>query len=244
MPSTQSKWYIKLGCLSPIIGILALIYLLNQQIYLPGYIIFFIFFGLAVLFLYLSNQSEEKEKKKQIDHLQSIVPKDTSYVESHAFISYDLLSKIAVDEKKRRIYFWSPVQSGQAPVKRAYLNMPYDISSYRYENLLAIEIYENGMLQKGAINQNEKTGEKITALGQTIDHQQQSFSKLRKVIHRKVSTLEMKIIIDDAKQPVRVIRFYSNIDKRLKKDSSEYIAIKKEADHWLHLLTFLMEQSE
>lgn len=242
MSSTQSNWYVRLGCLAPIVGIFALFYFIKRDAFLPGFIFFAVFFGFAALFLFLSTRAEEKLKAKQLEHLKTYKPANSNIVESHALVSYDLLSQLVLDEKNKRLHFWGPAPLVDGTrVKKAFLKMPYILSDYRYDQLLAFEIYENGIRQQTSVSEAEGTMERIEALGQSVEQFiDKKVSKARKTIHRRVATIEMKIILNDEENPVKVIRFYSNLDKRLKKDSTEYTALKRQVDHWVSLLSFVM----
>lgn len=243
MPSAQSNWYIRFGCLAPIIGVVVLIYLLNTDAVIPGFLFFAAFFGFGVLFLNLSIRAEQKVKQKQREYLDSFKPSATNYTESHAYVSYDLLSKIAVDEKNQRIYFWEPDTTDGKTLSRAYLHMPYTVKSYTYKQLLAIELFENGTRQQTVVNEAPRTIERIEELGQSVEQIIKNKSTLiRKVIYRKVATMEMKVLIDDKEKPYRIIRFYTNLDKRLKRGSVSYSTVKQDSDHWMSLLTFVMNQ--
>ncbi|WP_432357920.1 hypothetical protein [Sporosarcina sp. UB5] len=244
MSSTQSNWYVRLGCLAPIIGIVAMFYFIKREAFLLGFIFFAVFFGFAALFLLLSTRTEEKLKANQRDYLNTFQPKASNYNESHAFVADDLLSKITVDEKNRRIHFWEPAPliDGKI-VKKAFKQMPYILSDYPYSAILAVEIYENGTRQKTVVKEAEGTMERIESLGQSVTQiitNKIPFAK--KAIHRRIATVEMKLIVDDEKKPVRIIRFYSNLDKRLKRDSTEHQKLQHQVDHWVSLLTFVMEQ--
>ena len=241
MSSTQSNWYVRFGCLAPIIGIAALFYFIKRDAIIPGFLFFAVFFGFAVLFLYLTNRTEDKMKAKQKEYVNTFEPKSSKYIESHAFIADDLLSKIAVDEKNRRIYFWEPTPIDGKPLKKAFYKMPYILSDYPYSAILAVEVYQNGTRQQTVVKEAEGTLERIESLGQSVTQvTDKKMSIAKKTIHRKIATIELKIIVDDENKPVRVIRFYANLEKRLKKESSDHLAIQRQVDHWLSLLTFIM----
>ncbi|MDW0117094.1 hypothetical protein QTL97_09115 [Sporosarcina thermotolerans] len=245
MPSTQSNWYVRFGCLAPIIGTIALFTLVRQDQFLYGFIFFAIFFGFAALFLTLATRTENKLKAKQLEHLETYKPKKSTYHETHAFVSDDLLSKIAIDERNRRIHFWEPsLLADGKRVSKAYLKMPYEIFDYSYEQLLAIETYENGIRKKVVFSEVEGTTDRLEAIGQSLDPViNEKMSLARKAILRKTVTIEMKIIVDDETKPFHIIRFYSNLDKRLKKESPEYIEVYRKMSHWITLLTFIMDQN-
>lgn len=245
MSSTQSNWYVRFGCLAPIIGIAAMFYFIKREAFLPGFIFFVLFFGFAILFLTLSTRTEKKSKASQKEYMETFQPKASNYIESHAFIADDLLSKITVDEKNRRIHFWEPAPLIDGTrVKKAFHKMPYILSDYPYSALLAVEVYENGTRQKTVVKEAEGTMERIEALGQSVTQViDKKMSIAKKTIHRRIATVEMKIILDDESKPVRIIRFYANLDKRLKKESTEHLAMQKDVDHWVSLLTFIMENN-
>ncbi|MGG0669771.1 hypothetical protein [Sporosarcina koreensis] len=243
MTSTQSNWYVRLGCLAPIIGIAAMFYFIKRDAFLPGFLFFAVFFGFALLFLFLSTRTENKLKAKQMEYLNTFQPKATNFIESHSFVADDLLSKISVDEANCKIYFWEPAPliDGKS-VKKAFNKMPYILSDYPYSAILAVEVYENGVLKRAAVKEADGAMERIEALGQSvIPVVDKKMSLAKKAIHRKIAIVEMKIIIDDETKPVRVIRFYANLDKRLKKESVDHVAMERKVDHWMSLLTFIMD---
>ena len=105
-----------------------------------------------------------------------------------------------------------------------------------------MEVYENGTRQQTVVKEAEGTLERIESLGQSVTQIiDKKMSIAKKTIHRKIATIEMKIIVDDEKKPVRIIRFYANLDKRLKKESTDHLAIQRQIDHWVSLLTFIMD---
>ncbi len=241
MSSTQSNWYVRFGCLAPIIGIAAMFYFIKRDAFLPGFLFFAVFFGFAALFLTLSTRAEDKLKAQQMEYLNTFQPKSSNYIESHVFIADDLLSKIAVDDKNRRIYFWEPSPIDGKPVKKTSHKMPYILSDYPYSAILAVEVYENGTRQQAVVKEAEGTTERIEALGQSVTQVvNQKMSITKKAIHRRIASVEMKIIVDDETKPVRIIRFYANLDKRLKRESTEHRDIQRQVDHWVSLLTFMM----
>ena len=240
--SAQSNWYVRFGCLAPIIAIASLIYFVNRDSVLSGFLFFGLFFGFAVLFLMLSTKAEEKSKEKQKVHINSYAPKN-GYTESHAFISYDLLSKIAVDEKKKRIHFLEPGKLDGKQVKKAYLHMPYVQSDYSYRQLLAVEVFINGTREETIVRDSPGTLERIEELGQSVDQIiTNKIPLVRKMINRKIATVEMKLLIDDEEKPYRIIRFYNNLDKRIKRNSKDFSQVKDDVEHWVSLLTFIMNQ--
>lgn len=242
MPSTQSNWYVRFGCMAPIIAIASLFYFLKQNAILPGFLFFALFFGFAVLFLFLSTKAEEKAKDKQKGLINALAPQ-SGYTESHAFISYDLLSKIAVDDKKKRIHFWDAGKLDGKQVKQAYLHMPYVHADYAYDQLLAAEVFINGVREETVVSDNPGTLERIEKTGQSVE--QIIDNKLpfyRKLMNRKIASVEMKLLIDDTDNPYRIIRFYSNLDKRVKRNSADFTGVLGEVEKWISLLTFIMNQ--
>ena len=126
-------------------------------------------------------------------------------------------------------------------MKKAFHKMPYILSDYPYSAILAVEVYENGTRQQTVVKEAEGTMERIEALGQSVTQiVNEKMSIAKKTIHRRIAHVEMKIIVDDETKPVRIIRFYANLDKRLKKESTEHLDVQRQVDHWVSLLTFIM----
>ena len=89
----------------------------------------------CTLFIPLHKDGRKNESATDGLYVNTFLPKAPNYVESHAYIGDDLLSKISVDEKKRKIYFWEPSPIDGKPAKKAFHKMPYiliRLSIFRY----------------------------------------------------------------------------------------------------------------
>lgn len=102
MPSKLSNLMAGLGCLTPITGIVLLCYFLFQSSISLGVISIVLSFVLTIVFIALGIRIEEKRKVKQLDFLQTFQPDVDDFHKLKSFTSYDLLTKIAIDDQRRK----------------------------------------------------------------------------------------------------------------------------------------------
>ena len=143
MPTKLSNFFLGLGCFSPIIGVTIFIYLLVHQSLLSGFMYLGVFLVIMIILIVIASQMEDKRKAKQKHLLSTLKPKGENYHESQSYVAYDILSRISVDEKNKRLYFWAPENQEIYTPKDASYGMPYQIFSYPYSALLAAQIIED-----------------------------------------------------------------------------------------------------
>ena len=143
MPSKLSNLFLGLGCLSPIVGIGLLLYFLFQSSIFLGFLSVIIsLLAMTILFV-LTSQIEEKRKIKQAEFLQTFQPNQYDAQKYKSFTSYNLLSKIAIDEQQGKVYFWVPYSDKGENSTKAYVGMPYIIKAYNYSDIFAIKLAED-----------------------------------------------------------------------------------------------------
>src|SRR4051812_33333002 len=108
MQTKLSNFFLGLGCLSPIIGVTIFIYLFINQSLLSGFIYLGVLLVIMIILIVIASQMEDKRKAKQKHPLSTLQPKVENYHETQSYVSYDILSKITLDEENKRIYFWAP----------------------------------------------------------------------------------------------------------------------------------------
>ena len=237
MPSKLSNLFLGLGCLSPIVGIGLLLYFLFQSSIFLGFLSVIIsLLAMTILFV-LTSQIEEKRKIKQAEFLQTFQPNQYNAHKFKAFTSYDLLAKIAIDEQRRKVYFWFPDSAKGENSTQAYVGMPYIIKAYSYSDILAIKLLED--------NHQTATVQKDThSLLNRLSEGEIESSKASLPPIDKISSMDLEIIVNDNVKPRHLIRFYHMPHARIRKDSPQYQAYLRECQQWFTILEAIIHESE
>ncbi|MFC5604273.1 hypothetical protein [Sporosarcina koreensis] len=238
MPSKLTNLFTGIGCTAPFLGFVLLGYFFYNQSFGLGIIALVACILAALFILGIAQQAEDKRKKTQLEFLQTFQPGQSDFHKYKSSTSYDLLSKIAIDEQREKIHLWMPDTKKGERVTKAYVNMPYLIKTYNYSDILAINLkednYETASVQRDTHFTNfllNKLKEEGTVMGtpasQPVD---------------KITSLDLEIIIDDNTNPRHLIRFYHAPYTPLRKDSLGYAAHLKERQEWFTRLKTIIEQ--
>ncbi|MCM3744006.1 hypothetical protein M3193_07595 [Sporosarcina luteola] len=238
MPSKITNLFTGIGCSTPIFGLILLGYFFYNRSFMLGIGALVLCFLAGVLVLVIVSQVEDKRKKTQTEFLQTFQPDQFNSNRHKSFTSDDLLSKIALDEQREKIYLWMPDLYKDVKVTKAYMNMPYIIKTYNYSDILAVNLkednYETASFQRDTHFANflvNKVKEEEAAAGspanQPID---------------KITSMDLEIIVDDNTNPRHLIRFYYAPYTPLRKDSLGYAAHVKERQEWFTRLKTIIEQ--
>lgn len=240
MPSKLSNLLAGLGCLTPITGIVLLCYFLFQSSISLGVISIVVSFVIAIIFIALGIRIEEKRKLKQLDFLQTFQPDVDDFHKLKSFTSYDLLTKIAIDDQHGKVYFWAADSDKGQNVTKAYVGMPYTIKSYNYSDILAVKFTEDhhqtAIVQRDThfthylLNKvSEEKVESKNASGPPID---------------KISSMDLEIIVNNNVNPRYLIRFYHSPNMRIRKDSPEYQGHYSSLQQWFTRLETIIDETE
>lgn len=240
MSSKLSNSFAGLGCLTPFIGIALLVYYFYQRSFLIGSILLFASFFVALAFFGFMSQIEENQKKKQRKILQKFQPDRVDFQKLISYSSYDLLSKIAVDEHQKKIYVWVPDTKKRETITKAFVGMPYTIQTYDFLDLLAIQLSEDRYPIASAQRDTHYTNFLLNKIQE--DETPTDQTAVRPI--DKVNSMELEVIINDSVNPKHVIRFYDKPYLPLRKDSPEYVALNKEFHKWSRLLTAIIRETE
>ncbi|MCG7335620.1 hypothetical protein MHZ95_10045 [Sporosarcina sp. ACRSM] len=240
MPSKLSNLMAGLGCLTPIVGIVLLCYFLFQSSISLGVISIVLSFVITILFIALGIRIEEKRKLKQLDYLQTFQPDVEDFHKLKSFTSYDLLTKIAIDDQHGKVYFWAADSDKVQNITKAYVGMPYIIKSYNYIDILAVRFTED-QHQTATVQRdthfthyllNKLSKDKVeskNASGPPID---------------KISSMDLEIILNDNVKPRHLIRFYHEPNIRIRKDSPEYQGHYSNLQQWFTRLETIINETE
>lgn len=240
MSSKLSNSFAGLGCLTPFFGIALLVYYFYQRSFLIGCILLFASFFVALAFFGFMSQIEENQKKKQRKIMQNFKPDRVDVQKLVSYSSYDLLSKIAVDEHQKKIYVWVPVTKKSKTITKAFVGMPYTIKTYDFSDLLAIQLSEDRYPIASAQRDTHYTNFLLNKIQEEETPTDQT--AVRPI--DKVNSMELEMIVNDNVNPKHVIRFYDKPHQPLRKDSPEYRALNKEFHKWSRLLTAIIRGTE
>ena len=239
MPTKLSNFFSVLGCLSTIIGVAIFIYLLINQSFLSGFIFLGVFLVIMIILILIVTQMEDKRKAQQKLLLSTLQPKVGNYHETKSYVAYDLLSKVALDEKNERIYFWVPENPEVQTIKDASYGMPYRIFDYPYSALLSAQIIEDSASISTLSRQSQSARILLNGLEQTNDIQPKKPSN-----DEHINSMELKLILKDQVRPIHVVRFYSDINIKLNKNSPEHRKVQGEIEQWFTILRFIIKETD
>ena len=240
MQSKLSNLFVGLGCFTPIVGILLLVYFSFHRSILFGCISIVMSLLITTILFVLVSQIEEKRKVKQMEFLQTFQPNQDDFGKYKSFTSYDLLAKIAIDEKHRKVYFWVPDFNKGENVTKAYVGMPYKIIAYNYSAILALKLAEDN--HPTASFQRESYFTHF--LLDKLNDEETTTSKATHPPVDKISSMDLEIIFNDNVKPKHLIRFYHTPHIRLRKDSPKYHAFFSERQQWFTILQAIIHEAE
>lgn len=238
MPSKITNLLSGIGCSTPIFGFVLLGYFFYNRSFMLGIGALVVFFLAGILLLGIVQQVEDKRKKTQLEFIQTFQPDQFDSNRHKSYTSYDLLSKIALDEKREKIYLWMPDLKKGVKVTKAYINMPYIIKTYNYSDVLAVNLkednYETASVKRDTHFTNfllNKVKEEEAATGSPVSQPVD-----------KITSMDLEIIVDDNTNPKHLIRFYYAPYTPLRKDTLGYAAHVKERQEWFTRLKTIIEQ--
>lgn len=230
------------GCMTSILAVIASIIF-----FILGYTWIGWLFLIPTLFLNLISfmkylhaiKRNRKELSKQLENLK---PETSGFMAAHTFISYNQLTKIAVDEQAKRICIWAPEKPDMT---KGVAGMVYKIFEYNYPDVLAVEMAEDGV-SLGTKSSHSKTAHSLLdgffskTDGTFIGGSQPSEKK-----KKHVESLDLTIIVNDSARPLHTINFYTFTGEggqpQLKKSTPAYRDCMNKLRSWYMLLSFIME---
>ena len=239
MSTKLSNFFSVLGCLSIIIGVAVFIYLLINQSFLSGFIYLGISIVIMCILAVIITNMEDKRKAKQKHLLSTSQPNVGNYHDTKSYVAYDLLSKVALDEKNERIYFWVPENPEVQTIKDTSYGMPYRIFDYPYSALLSAQIIEDSASISTLSRQSQSARILLNGLEQTNDIQPNKPSN-----DEHINSMELKLILKHQVRPIHVVRFYSDININLNKNSPEYRKVQSEIEQWFTILRFIIIETD
>ena len=238
MPSNLTRFFFGFGCFTPILGFVLLGYLFSNRSFAGGVVALVICLVVMIFLFGFGSQLEQKQKAKQLEFMDTFVPDEFDSQRNKSFTSYDLLTKIAIDELQKKVHFWMPDPELVGDVKKAYAKMPYIIHTYNFSELLAVNLKENYRRTDSVHRDTHFTHFVLNKLKE--DDMRKSSTAKPPV--DKVSSMDLEVVVDDTTAPSHLIRFYHAPYIYIQKDSPEYIAYSRERQEWFAKLKVIIEQ--
>lgn len=216
MPSTKTNWLTGIGFLLVMIAVALLIFLSIKISFWHGLIAFVLLTILSIMLWVKAYNMETRRKEEQEEFLMSFQPDNVKKEFAQAYTSYDLLSRIAIDDVKRKIYMWAPKRKNGNIITEPYYRMPYTIYEYDFEDLYDVKMTEYGRNQLKFV-EGSKTAE-----------------------DNKVETMELLLQFSDTIYPFHLLRFYHRPHNALNTNSAEYDRYKREFEYWYSILQMII----
>ena len=238
MPSNLTRFFFGFGCFTPILGFILLGYLFSNRSFIGGIVALVICLVVMIFLFGFGSILEQKQKAKQLEFINTFQPDQYNSQKNKSFTSYDLLTKIAIDELQKKVYFWMPDSELVGDVKKAFVRMPYITRTYNYSDLLAVNLKEDNRRTDSVHRDTHFTHFVLNKL-QEDDMRKSSTTKPPV---DKVSSMDLEVVVDDTTTPSHLIRFYHAPYIYIRKDSLEYKAYSRERQEWFTKLKVIIDQ--
>lgn len=236
MSTKLSNFFVALGCLSMLVGGAFFIYFLINKSIGTAFLYASISFILMIILAVIGSQIDEKRKRKHKEYLLTLQPTEKQFQETQTFVSFDLLSKIAMDEQNERIYLWAPEKRSVQSLKDISYRMPYQLFSYAYAEILAVEVVESG----ASIRMNSRRSQSSKFFLDGLQPITEDFLK-EQTDEQPAYSIMLKLILKDRVKPIHLIQFYADSAKSPNKNSEIYQKVLKDLEHWFTVLHFIMK---
>ena len=191
-----------------------------------------------ILLLGIGSELEQKQKRKQLEFLNTFQPDQFDFQKHKSFTSYDLLTKIAIDEQRQKVYIWGPEPKKVGDIKKAYAGMPYIIHTYNYSDIVAIILKED--------NRRTASVQRDTHFAHfLLNKLKEEDASKNNATHPpvdKISSMDLEIVVDNKTGQRHLIRFYHTPYIYIRKDTPEYRAYFRERQEWFEKLNVIIEQ--
>ncbi len=240
MSSKKSNSVVGLGCFIPILGITLLVYFFFQHSFILGLFIGVTSIIVSLFIFGIVSQMEEKRKQQQLEFLQTFQPKQVDSKKLKSYTSYDLLTKIAVDPKQKKVYVWIPNVAQGKTIKKVFAGMSYVIKTYDFSDLLAVQYTEEGHPMASAQRDTNYTN---FLLNKVREEDSETNRSARPPID-KVDSVAIDVIVNDTTESRHRIHFYHEPYRHIRKDSPKYKAFYNEAYKLFSLLEKVVHETE
>lgn len=175
---------------------------------------------------------EGRQKEKQKEILLSLNKDLADFNKMPSFTSTDLLTRVAIDRDKQRLYIWFAEDKEGKVLRKPYVNMPYRMLNFAFKDLAAIAVVENGFILSSYGTLDDIP---VGTMGTITDNP-------NKMPVDKVNLLTLILKMDHAKHSSFQINFYNKPYIPLAKNSPEYAALLREARKCYDRLKVVMGQ--
>lgn len=232
------------GCITSILALFA-----SFILFIKGYtLIGWIFLAPTLLLNFISflrySKGIKRNKMELLKQLESLKPKTSSFKATQDFTSSDLLSKIAIDEQAKRISIWGPEDP---ETSKALAGMPYKTFEYEFEDILAVEMSEDGVSLGTKTSRSTKARSLLDGFLSKVDGTFIGASRPPEKTKKHVTSLDLTIIVNDSARPLHTINFYrftgEGSQAQVKKGTPAYQEKINKLRHWYMLFSLVMEEA-
>lgn len=231
------------GCMLSILFFIVAIITLFTRHSTVGWIILgsVLFLNLISFIRYL--RKTEKEKKQLVRQIAELQLPGRALHSDREIISSNHMTKIAVDEGQRKIYIWGPAD---LHISQARPGMAFTLFEYRYEDILAAEISQNGCplatktrRARSVLGQLDGLISKETGhiVGESCEDELDY-----------ISELQLNLIADDMSRPLHNIQFYTytaeGAQTKIKDGSREHQDELARLRDWYMFFCFVIAEAD
>ncbi|GKV70325.1 hypothetical protein NCCP2716_28230 [Sporosarcina sp. NCCP-2716] len=226
------------GCLLPLAAIVVFILSFSDAgsyALLPAGIIA----GAGILLFTVALKIEGRRKRKQREKLFSYEQPGTDFKKMPSVASHDLLTRVAIDFRGKRLYIWTAHDDFGQPVTKPFYGMAYRLDEYAFEDVEAAALVENG------------EAEAITAAFSTLPIEQFVTSDVTDTLESgdretdpvRVQLLALIVQVDDKVTPFHQVNFHDGTGASLTKKSAEYKEMRGSLQKWMNYMDELLNET-
>lgn len=195
-----------------------------------GIVLSIIVFFIGIMVLGHSQIVEGRQKEKQKEVLLSLNKDLADFDKMPSLTSTDLLSRVAVDYDKQRLYIWFAEDKEGEVLQKPYLGMPYRLLNFAIKDLDGVAIVEDGFIHSSYGTVDDIAKGTMGAI---------STDPNKKPVD-KVTSLALLLKMNHAKHSFFQVNFYNQPYLPLAKSSPEFETFQREARKWFAKLEMLM----
>lgn len=228
------------GCAIQLIGGMLFLGLMDIS---PTFAFLLLFvFGIGGWILgYKITQSKNNDLRNSILMKMNIAnPQSSSFQESKYLISNDYESKIAIDEKNKKVCIWTNTFVNAQKLSPTFSKYEFTSKLFNFSEILSVEIIKDGKSITNVSRSSQIGGALVGGIlaggvGAVIGGLSGSSTTME-----STSTINLGITVNDFSNPYYIINFYSERDAEVQTTNDETAMF--ECKKWFGILSFLIKE--
>ncbi|GEM_PF-5336871 len=195
--------------------------------------------GADILLFTIAMKIEERRKRKQRERLFSYEKPGTDFKRMPSVASSDLLTRIAIDFREKRLYIWTAHDDFGQPVTKPFYGMSYRLHEYDCEDVEAAALVENGETDAITAAFSTLPIERYIESGgvNTLKPSDQKTDSER--VHRSALIIQ----VDDKVTPFHQVNFHDETTASLTRESAEYKEMRGSIQRWMNYMDELLNDT-